>query len=109
MATHHASAGEVVDLDSWAQDVPGNHSKAIVKTDDMEIARLVILAGKEFSDHKVPGVTVLHCIKGKIEIKAMGTTRTLSRDQLLYLAPGESHSVTAMVDSIVLLTIIFKF
>jgi hypothetical protein len=62
MATHHAAPSEVVDLETWAQDLPKDHAKAIVKTQDMELARLVFRAGEEFKSHKVSGPIVVHCI-----------------------------------------------
>ncbi len=108
MATHHASPGEIVDLATWAQDVPNEKTKVIVKTDEMELVRLALPAGKEFADHKVSGPCVIHCIAGEIECVALGTTQVLTSGQLLYLLPDDSHSVKAVVDSVVLLTIIFK-
>ena len=108
MATHHASPSEIVDLETWAQDLPNEHSKAIVKTPDMELARLFFPAGGEFADHKVSGPIVVHCIKGEIEFVAMGATRILKPDQLVYLMPDVPHSIRAIADSVVLLTIIFK-
>lgn len=107
MASHHASPGEIVDLESWAQDLPDKHTKVIVKTDEMELVRLVIPAGKEFSSHKVSGPCVVHCIEGKIALTAMGKTQAITPGQLLYLMPDEPHSVRAETDSVVLLTIIF--
>lgn len=107
MATHHASPSEVVDLETWAQDIPKEHAKAIVKTPDMELARLVFSAGEEFKSHKVSGPIVVHCISGKIEFTAMGATRALQSGQLLYLLPNELHSLRALTDAIVLLTIVF--
>ncbi len=108
MATHHASPGEIVDLETWAQDVPGEQGKAIAKTDEFELARLVIPAGKEIANHEVSGPIVLHCIKGEITVAAMGTRKPLVSGQLLYLLPGVPHSVSATTDSVILLTIIFK-
>lgn len=108
MATHHASPAEIVDLDTWANDIPNEQTKAIVKTEEMELARLVIPAGKEIPTHKVSGPIVVHCINGKIEFTAMGTTQMLISGQLLHLLPDEPHSLKAVEDSIVLLTIIFK-
>ena len=108
MATHHALPAEIVDLNTWAQDLPNEQTKAIVKTEEMELARLVILAGKEFSSHKVSGPIVVHCINGKIEFTAMGNTQVLMPGQLLHLLPDEPHSLKAVEDSVVLLTIIFK-
>ncbi len=108
MATHHASPGEIVDLQTWAADLPKEHTKAIVKTDDMELIRLVFPAGKGLPDHKVDGPITVHCIAGKIAVTAMGKTQELNYDQLLHLPPGEAHSLKAVLDSVVLLTIIFK-
>lgn len=107
MATHHASPAEIVDLETWAQDLPEEHAKAIVKTRDMELARLVFRAGEEFKSHKVSGPVVVHCISGAIEFTAMGSTKILSSGQLLYLLPNELHSLRALSDAIVLLTILF--
>ena len=42
MATHHANPGEIVDLQTWAADLPKEHTKAIAKTDDMELIRIVL-------------------------------------------------------------------
>lgn len=107
MATHHASPSEVVDLETWAQDLPKDHSKAIVKTSDMELARLVFRAGETLESYKVTGPIVVHCISGMIKFTAMGTTSTLKSGQLLYLLPNELHSLQALTDAVVLLTIVF--
>ena len=107
MATHHASPGEIVDLHTWAQELPHEHTKAIVKTDEMELARLVIQAGKEFPNHKISSTIVVHCVKGEIEVTVSGAIQALKSDQLIYLLPNEPHSVRAVVDSVVLLTIFF--
>ena len=108
MATHHASPGEVVDLETWAQDLPNEHTKAIVKTDEMELARLYLPAGKVIPNHKVSGPITVHCINGKVDFTAMGATQELRSGQLLYLMPGEPHSLEAVEDSVILLSIIFK-
>lgn len=108
MATHHASPVEVIDLETWAQDVFNEKTKVIVKLDEMELARLVIPAGKEIPTHKVTGPIIVHCISGKIEFTAMCKTQILVPNQLLYLMPDEPHLVKAVEDSVVLLTIIFK-
>lgn len=108
MATHHASPSEIVDLETWANDLPNEHAKTIVKTHEMELARLVFPAGGEFPDHKVSGPVVIHCVKGEIGLTAMGATQILKPGQLLYLMPDEPHSLQAITDAVVLLTIIFK-
>lgn len=108
MATHHAKPNEIVDLQTWAEDIHAERTKAILKTKEMELARLVIPAGKEFREHKVSGPITVHCIKGNVEFSAMGTSQELTSGQLLYLESGQPHSLKARTDAIILLTIIFS-
>ena len=108
MATHHANPGEIVDLQTWAADLPKEHTKAIVKTDEIELIRIVLPAGKGIPNHKITGPITLQCVTGKIAVTAMGATKKLNYDQLLHLMPGEPHSLHAIEDSVILLTIIFK-
>jgi quercetin dioxygenase-like cupin family protein len=107
MATHHATPNEIVDLQTWANDLPVEKSKVIVKTREMELARLVLLAGQEFREHQVTGPITVHCIKGEVEFSAMESTQKLTAGQLLYLEQGQPHALKATSDSIILLTIVF--
>lgn len=107
MSTHHAKPNEIVDLKTWAQDMPTEKTKAIVKTKQMELARLVILAGEEFKQHHVSGPITVHCIQGEIDFCAMGSTKTLQAGQLLYLESGQPHALKAHSDAVILLTIVF--
>ena len=108
MATHHASPSEIVDLKTWGQELLYEHAKTIVKTHEMELARLVFPAGGEFPNHRVSGPVVIHCVEGEIEFTAMEAMQTLKPGQLLYLMPEEPHSLRAITHAVVLLTIIFK-
>lgn len=106
MATHHAAPGEIVDLASWADDLPVEKTKVIIKTDKMQLARLVIRKDKEFPSHQVSGLITIQCMAGKILFTAMGMEQELHSGQLLYLMPGELHSLKGIEDSVVLLTIL---
>lgn len=108
MATRHVKPGEIVNLKTWADDQPDARTKAIVKSEEMELIRLSLPAGKEIANHKVSGPITVHCIKGRVEFTAMGATQEISQGELLHLMPGEPHSVIAVENSVVLLTIIFK-
>lgn len=107
MTTHHAEPNEIIDLETWAMDMPSEKSKVIIKTKEMELARLVIPAGKEFKEHRVSGPITVQCVKGHIIFTAAGRSQSLRPGQLIYLLPDESHALVAKTDSIVLLTIIF--
>ncbi len=109
MATHHAVAGEPVDLATWGQELTPEHSKAITKTKRLELARLVLQAGEDMhpSDYcRVPGPIVIHCIDGEIKVRTRDIVETLKDGQLLYLEGDTDHSLTGVSKSIVLLTIV---
>lgn len=109
MATHHASETEVVDLDSWADDLPDEKSKAIAKIDDLELARLVIGAGEQMHRSgycQVDGSVVVHCVKGEVEVQTPDVNRLLKGGQLLYLKGKTDHALKGVADSVVLLSIV---
>lgn len=105
--THHAAPNEIIDMETWAEDLPSERTKFICRTKEMELIRLVLPANESFSEHKVAGPITVHCTKGKIRFDAMGESKKITAGQLLYLMPGELHSLTAEEDAVVLLTIIF--
>ncbi len=107
MALHHAAPGEVVDLDTWGDDLPSGGTKAVVKTDNMELIRMALSAGKTIDQHQVAAPVVIHCLSGTIEIDTMGKSETLKAGQLIHLAPNEPHALRAKEDSNLLLTIVF--
>lgn len=107
MSTHHAAPAEVVDLATWAGDLPFEKSKAIVKTAAMELARLVLPAGQGLPDHRVDGPIVIHCISGRLAVTTSRGERELGAGQLLHLPPGDPHAVVGIEDAVVLLTIVF--
>lgn len=108
MTTHHAEPNEIIDLETWAMDMPTEKSKVIIRTKDMELARLVIPAGKEFKEHQVSGPITVQCVKGDITFTAEGQSQDLKPGQLVYLLADVPHDLVAKTDSIILLTIIFK-
>ncbi len=109
MATHHAIAGEPVDLATWGQEITPEHSKAITKIHGLELAKLILQAGEDMHPHgycNVAGPIVIHCIHGKIRVRTRDIAETLTDGQLLYLEGGTDHALTGVVKSVVLLTIV---
>ena len=107
MATHHAAPGEVVNLATWAGDLPAEHSKIIARTDAMELARLVLDTGEVVGKHHIDGPLVVQCLSGIVDVLAMEITRTMQSGELLYLPPGEKFTMTARSQALVLITFIF--
>ena len=52
----------------------------------MAVVRVVLQKGKAIPEHKTSGEIIVQCLEGKIALKAMNTTNTLTAGQMLYLA-----------------------
>jgi quercetin dioxygenase-like cupin family protein len=105
MALHHAKAGEIVDLKPIGPGLKGATTAAIVKTEHFEAIRLIVHAGDEIRQHKVSGEITLHCLEGHVELGLDPTPIALKANEWVYLEGGAPHSVKAIEDSSLLLTI----
>jgi quercetin dioxygenase-like cupin family protein len=108
MALQHASSGQVIALNNAGEDVTQFSSIALAKTDEIELIRLVLPAGKTMPEHWVKGEITLQCLSGEVAVDAHGRTVTLHGGEMLFLAGATPHAVRAVADSVALLTIVLK-
>ncbi len=106
MAISHASPGEVVTVRPLGAALATAETKTLVKTNVVEIIRLIIPAGKEIPPHKAKGEIVVQCLEGKIAFTTLGKTHELEAGHLIYLPTGELHSVRGIEDGSLLLTML---
>ena len=105
MAIPHAKSGEVIDLRPLGEALAHAVTSTLVKTDTLEVIRLVIPAGKDIPRHQVAGEITVQCLEGRVAFTAGGATRELAAGQMLYLAGNEPHSLRGIEDAFVLVTI----
>lgn len=108
MAIPHAQPGDVIDVRPLGTELAAAKTSTLLKTATIEIIRLVLTKGKVLAEHKAPGEITVHCLEGKIAFTALGKTRELTSGQLLYLPPGEPHSVQCLENASFLLTLCFS-
>lgn len=106
MAIKHSNPGEVVDITPLGERLKAQPTYAVAKTDNIEIIRLVLPAGKHIPTHSTPGQIIVQCLEGRVGFSALGEERELQAGRLLYLPPGEPHAVKALEDSSLLVTIL---
>jgi len=106
MALHHLGPGEITSLSSGAS-AGERKTRALVKTDRFEAAQLVLNARDQISGHSVPGYATLLCLEGAVILK-LGKEVRLDAGNWLYLDRGEEHSLIAIEDSSLVLTILFE-
>jgi quercetin dioxygenase-like cupin family protein len=98
MALHHVSSGELIDLHPLGSQLAASTSTALLKTSQLELMRLVLPAGKSVPEHQVPGEMTIQCLEGTVELAAHGRTQQLQAGQMVYLAGGVPHALTALAD-----------
>ena len=70
MALPHASPGQPIDIRPLGDALAGTKTVALFKSRDLEVMRVVLLAGKSLPPHKVPGEITIQCIEGRIDVTA---------------------------------------
>jgi quercetin dioxygenase-like cupin family protein len=105
MALHHAASGEVVDLRSLQNDLGTSRTTALVKSDSFESIHLVVQAGGEIPPHQVSGEFTLLCMEGHVRMGLRDGAIELAAGQWVYFDGDVRHSVNAIEDSSLLLTI----
>ncbi|SEO57780.1 hypothetical protein SAMN05428959_11067 [Duganella sp. CF517] len=88
MALEHAKPGEPIALTHAGEDSSTFSSIALTKTEQIELIRLVLPAGKEMPEHHVKGEITLLCVSGEIAVTTRGVPTALKPNQLLYLEGG---------------------
>jgi len=106
MALQHAVSGERIALQRGDDDIAHFTSIALVKTEHMELIRLVLPTEKPMPEHRVEGEMTLVCLEGEIAFDAHGRTTVLRPSEMVYLAGGEPHAIRANKDAVALMTIL---
>lgn len=107
MAQRKIKPAEVINLYSPPSDLPEDATLALMKTQDMEVIRMVLPKEKDITEHSVDGQISVQCLEGKTEFGIEGETHVLTSGDWLYLDRNQPHSLLAIRDSILLLTILF--
>ncbi|MCZ2075700.1 MAG: cupin domain-containing protein [Bryobacterales bacterium] len=108
MAIPHARSGEVIDIRPLGPALHEARTTALVKTDSLEVIRLVIPAGKDIPVHCTHGEITIQCLEGRITLTTGNSSQDLNAGQLLYLAGDEPHGLHGIENAAVLLTILLR-
>ena len=105
MAMPHAASGQIVDVRPLGDTLTRSVTTTLVKTEHLEVIRLVVPAGKEIPPHQVAGEITVQCLEGEVEFRTGGKSQVLSAGHLLYVRGNESHALKGIQSSSVLVTI----
>jgi quercetin dioxygenase-like cupin family protein len=106
MALPHAQAGQVIDLSPLSAALADTKTQTIVKTESLEVIRVVMAEGKTLPPHAVPGEITVQCLEGQVEFAIGETKHLLMSGSFLYLEGGSKHALHALETSSLLVTIV---
>ena len=106
MAIRHALSGELIDIRPLKSNLKNTTTKTLYKSDHLEVFRMILLAGKIMPTHWVKGEITVQCIEGRVEFTAAGNSQLMSSGELICLSGGVEHSLKAVEDSSVIVTIL---
>lgn len=105
MALLHAVSGQALDVRPLGGRLSSEKTTALFKSRDLEVIRLVLIAGKALPHHKVPGDITIHCLEGVLDVELGDATVRLEAGELMFLAGEAMHGVAARTDTTALVTI----
>lgn len=108
MAVAHAKPGEPISVRPLGPVFAGAKTTTLIKSEAVEVIRLVVPAGKEIPTHKTRGEITVQCLEGRIAFTSAGGTHNLEAGDLLYLSAGEEHSLRGLADASLLVTILLR-
>ncbi len=90
-------------------------SRALFKSQDLEVIQLLMPEGRRMVDHRVKGDITLYCAKGCVDVISHPLDSAdprpkarLRQGELMYLKRDEPHNLLAVVASVVILTIALR-
>lgn len=106
MALTHSQPLDVIDVRPLGAALRDTVTTSLLKTQALQLMRLVLPAGRGLPEHSVPGAITMHCLEGETLVTTPSRTCTLRAGQLVMLDGSEPHAVKAVSDSSVLVTIL---
>ncbi len=108
MAIPHAKPGEIIDVRPLGAGLANAQTQALIKTDTLEVIRIVMAKGKTLPPHVVVGEITVQCLEGRVEFYIDEAKHELTAGSMLYLQGSSTHRLLALVDSSILVTILLS-
>lgn len=105
MALPHARPLDVIDLQPLGPGLCQAVNTSLLKEPALQLIRLVMPAGDGMPEHHVEGAITIHCLEGQAEVGTPGRVCVLSAGQLVMVEGGMPHTVRALSNASLLLTI----
>lgn len=108
MALVHAQPLDVISVRPLAARISEVRTHSLLKTDRVQLMRLVLSAGQAVPEHQVAGEITLLCLEGQVLLNTPGRQCGLAAGDMVLLPAGEPHALEAQADSSLLVTLLLR-
>lgn len=95
MALRHASQGAPIDVRPLDKALSNSPSVTLMRSDHLEMVRLVLPVGKRIREHRAPGEIIMQCREDAIRFGMEPGTKLMRGGDMLILAGDEPHWLKA--------------
>ena len=106
MALTRAAPGARIACLPLGEALRATPTHALLKTGQLELMRVVLAAGRSLPPHRVAGEITVHCIEGRVWLRADAGEHLLAAGDLVLLPGGDLHALEAVEDSSLLVTVV---
>jgi quercetin dioxygenase-like cupin family protein len=99
---------DVVEVRPFGPALRDQVTTSLLKTEALQLMRLVLQAGQGLPEHHVQGAITVHCLEGESLVTTLGRSCRLLPGQLVMLEGGVPHAVTAVTDASLLVTVVLQ-
>ncbi len=99
MALTHAQPLDLINLRPLGAELTPTRSHSLLRTDRLQLMRIVLLAGQGLPPHHLAGEVCLQCIEGLVVLRTSAGEKVLQPGYAIVLPPGAQHALKAEQDS----------
>jgi quercetin dioxygenase-like cupin family protein len=100
-----AKPGEIVDLRPSEGALGPSQVATVVKTNLLEVIRLIVAPGKDVPTHELQGEIIILCLSGRVALTALERSLELKAGQLIQYSANEPFSVQGIETALLLVTV----
>lgn len=108
MSIAHAQPGQPASVTPYGDALLEQRSTALFKSDDLEVIRLVLRAGKSMPEHSYPREITIQGLEGHIDVRTEEGGQVVRPGELMYLRANVPHRITALQDASALITMVLN-
>jgi quercetin dioxygenase-like cupin family protein len=108
MALPHARPLDVISVRPLGAALTDAVSTSLIKTERIQLLRLVLPAHRDLPEHRVDDECTLHCLEGEVEILTGSATQRLRAGELMVLPALEKHALRARSHAALLVTLLLR-